>query len=181
MIHVSYADVAAKGPKQTAEEAAAPAMPELVNTEEPSSVSASVNTISEADLGSTQPSGREGPASTSADTESFADLAESFHSHNNNNNDNNNNNNTNWSTKRRKAKQNAKKAAEGVEATPLALANLTFVVGVSAVLGFKAWGLYERGQLGWRELGIGAGILGAVGAAEVVIGQFLRSEQQKKN
>lgn len=49
------------------------------------------------------------------------------------------------------------------------LANVGVLVAVGAVLGFKAWGLYERGLLGWREVGIGAGIMGGVGAVEAVV------------
>lgn len=42
---------------------------------------------------------------------------------------------------------------------------------MGAVLGFRAWGLYERGVLGWREFGVGVGILGGVGAVEAAVGR----------
>jgi hypothetical protein len=53
-------------------------------------------------------------------------------------------------------------------ARAVAAANLLAVVGLSGWLGFKAWALYDRGRLGWREMGIGLGVLGAVGAVEGV-------------
>lgn len=50
----------------------------------------------------------------------------------------------------------------------LAAANLLAVVGLSGWLGYKAWGLYDRGRFGLKEVGIGLGVLGAVGAVEGV-------------
>jgi hypothetical protein len=58
--------------------------------------------------------------------------------------------------------------SEGGAGGAIALANIVAVVGLSGWLGFKAWGLYDRGRLGWREAGIGLGVLGAVGAVEGV-------------
>ena len=55
----------------------------------------------------------------------------------------------------------------------LAVANLASVVGLSSYLGYKAWGLYENGRLTWQNIGIGVGILAAVGAAESVVGRYL--------
>ena len=47
---------------------------------------------------------------------------------------------------------------------------LAAVIGLSGWLGYKAWGLYERGRLGWKNVGLGLGILTAVGAIEGVFG-----------
>lgn len=54
------------------------------------------------------------------------------------------------------------------QSTALVSANLAAVVGLSAVLGYKAWGLHERGQFSWKTAGIGAGIVGVVGVVEGV-------------
>ncbi|KAI2602181.1 hypothetical protein GGR54DRAFT_625458 [Hypoxylon sp. NC1633] len=54
--------------------------------------------------------------------------------------------------------------------TALVASNLAAVVGLSAYLGYKAWGLYERGRLGWKSVGIGAGIVAGVGIIEGVLG-----------
>lgn len=58
-------------------------------------------------------------------------------------------------------------------ATGLVIANFATVVGLSAYLGYKGWGLYEKGKLDWKAVGIGAGILASVSAAEGVLGRYL--------
>jgi hypothetical protein len=85
--------------------------------------------------------------------------------------------------KKVKAKRETKKADNWLTAQfaklsddsagALAIANLAGVVGLSAYLGYKAWGLYERGRLSYQNVGIGVGILAAVGAAESVLGRYL--------
>lgn len=50
----------------------------------------------------------------------------------------------------------------------LVVANFLAVVGLSGYLGYKAWGLYERGRFSWRHAGVGLGVLGVVGAFEGV-------------
>lgn len=85
--------------------------------------------------------------------------------------------------KGKKAKKEAKKADNWLQAQfaklsdgsagAVAVANLAGVVGVSALLGYKAWGLYERGTLSWKDVGLGAGILAGVGIVEGVVGRYL--------
>ncbi|KAK5996822.1 hypothetical protein PT974_02167 [Cladobotryum mycophilum] len=55
----------------------------------------------------------------------------------------------------------------------LAIVNLAGVVGVTSILGYKAWGLYDRSRLSWQNVGVGVGILAAVGAVEAVLGRYL--------
>lgn len=80
-----------------------------------------------------------------------------------------------------KAKSKAKKAdnwlstriaslTEG-QSAGIVTANLAAVVGLGAVLGYKAWGLHERGQFSWKTAGVGAGIVVTVGVIESVLGQ----------
>lgn len=57
--------------------------------------------------------------------------------------------------------------SEGASST-LVLTNFLAVVGLSGYLGYKAWGLYERGRFGWKHAGIGLGVLSVVGAFEGV-------------
>lgn len=64
-------------------------------------------------------------------------------------------------------------------ASALAIANLAAVVGISSYLGYKAWGLYEKGRLSWQSVGLGVGILAGVGAVEAVFGRYLT--KAKKN
>jgi hypothetical protein len=54
--------------------------------------------------------------------------------------------------------------------TALIISNVVTVVGLSGFLGYKAWDLHERGRLGWKNAGIGLGVLGFVGAVEAVFG-----------
>lgn len=56
----------------------------------------------------------------------------------------------------------------GGAGTTVSVANVVAVVGLSGWLGFKAWGLYDRGRLGWKEAGVGLGVLSAVGVVEGV-------------
>lgn len=83
--------------------------------------------------------------------------------------------------KKEAAKNKAKKAdnwlstkiaslTEG-QSSSIVIANLAAVVGLGAVLGYKAWGLHERGQFSWKTAGIGAGIVAAVGVVETVFAQ----------
>ena len=55
--------------------------------------------------------------------------------------------------------------------TALVVSNLVGVVGLSGFLGYKAWDLHERGRLGWKNLGLGLGVMGVVGIAEGVLGR----------
>lgn len=55
----------------------------------------------------------------------------------------------------------------------LAITNLAAIIGVSSYLGYRAWGLYEKGNLSWKNAGVGVGILAGVGAVEAVFGRYL--------
>lgn len=57
------------------------------------------------------------------------------------------------------------------QAKGLVAANAAVIAALSGVLGYKAWGLHQRGQFSWKTAGIGAGIVGVVGAAEAVFGR----------
>ena len=67
------------------------------------------------------------------------------------------------------SRQFAGLSREGANA--LVVGNLVAVVGLSAYLGYKAIGLYERGKLTWQNIGIGLGIVGAIGAVEGILGR----------
>ena len=82
-----------------------------------------------------------------------------------------------------KAKRNTKKADNWLveqfskltdgSAGALGLANLAGIVGLSAFLGYRALGLYERGRLTWESVGTGVGILAAVGLVQGALGRYL--------
>lgn len=67
--------------------------------------------------------------------------------------------------------------SDGAAAT-LITGNWAAVAALSGWLGYKAWGLHDRGRLGWSSLGVGLGVIGAVGAFE---GVFARYEQPLTN
>ena len=48
----------------------------------------------------------------------------------------------------------------------LVVVNFVGVACLGLTLGYKAWGLYERGRLGWQQIGLGAGIVAGVAGVE---------------
>ncbi|KPM38053.1 hypothetical protein AK830_g8520 [Neonectria ditissima] len=163
---LSYAAAAASGPKQTPEEAAAPQPVELVNNE-----SASTASLVDVDMPSvhTVPSDfldQEVQTQTQADRIDREQDAK-----------------RQAEDAKRKAAAKAKKADDWVasyfnaltenQASAVVAANLASVVGVSAFLGYKAWGLYQRGGLNGKSVGLGVGILAGVAAVEAFIGPYL--------
>ena len=48
----------------------------------------------------------------------------------------------------------------------MAVINLAAVVGLSGWLGYRAWGLYDRGRLSSKEVGLGLGVIGITGVVE---------------
>lgn len=59
------------------------------------------------------------------------------------------------------------------QASGIVYANLAAVVGLGAVLGYKALGLHERGALRWSHVGVGAAVIGAVGVVEGVFSRYV--------
>ncbi|KAJ4194924.1 hypothetical protein NW755_002344 [Fusarium falciforme] len=162
---LSYADVAASGPKQSPQDAAAPQPPEIISTE-----SASTASLIDVDLPSVHTVNSEfldQPVKTETQAARI-EREEEAHE------------------EKRKRDAAAAKARQtdnwlirqfsrlsDGSATGLVIANFATVVGLSAYLGYKGWGLYEKGKLDWKAVGIGAGILASVSAAEGVLGRYL--------
>ncbi|KAI0378895.1 hypothetical protein F5Y04DRAFT_261257 [Hypomontagnella monticulosa] len=163
---MSYAAAAASGPKQSPEEAAAPQPPEIVSSE-----SASTASLVDVDTPSvrTVPSDfmeQDIKTETQATRQQLEDAAERARAE--------------AHLAKKKGSGKAHKADNAITkwfselsdgaSSALVLSNLTAVVGLSAYLGYKAWGLYERGRLDWRNIGIGAGIVAGVGLIEGILG-----------
>lgn len=165
---MSYADVTASGPKQTPEEAAAPQPAEIINTE-----SASTASLVDVDLPSvhTVHSGfleQEVQTQTQADRIAREEEAKA-------------------ASKAKQAKSKAASKAKQTDdwlttyfadlsdntASAVVALNLASVVGVSAFLGYKAWGLYQNGRLSGQAVGLGVGIVAGVAAVETFIGRYL--------
>ncbi|GAW24219.1 hypothetical protein ANO14919_138010 [Xylariales sp. No.14919] len=172
---MSYAAAAASGPKQSPEEAAAPQPPQIIPSESASTSSLidvdtpSVRTVPsdflEQDVQTETQEKRkereEDAAAAHSRARAEADLAK----------------------KKNKAANKARKAdtvltkffgelSDGAS-TALIVTNLAAVVGVSAYLGYKALGLYERGRLTWKNVGVGAGVALGVGLVEAALGGYL--------
>ncbi|KAI0403806.1 hypothetical protein F4802DRAFT_598810 [Xylaria palmicola] len=174
---MSYADVAASGPRQSPEEAAAPQPPQIIPSETASTASLidvdtpSVRTVPsdflERDVQTETQERRkereeeaaEAAAAAATRARAEADLA------------------------KKKTKAKARKAdsvltrffgdlSEGAS-TAVVVTNLAAVIGVSGYLGYKALGLYERGRLTWKNVGVGAGVALVVGLFEAALGGYL--------
>jgi cobalamin-dependent methionine synthase I len=76
---------------------------------------------------------------------------------------------------KRKAASKAKRADSWItrSVTAIAIANVAGIVGVSGFLGYRAWGLYEKSRLDLKHVGVGVGVLAAVGAVEALLGRYL--------
>jgi len=181
---MSYAEIASKGPKQSPEEAAAPQPPQVNPTTASSTASLidvdtpSVHTVpsdyeSQEIKTETQAARveREEEAQEEAEARARAeaDLAKKKA--------------RGAAAKVRRAEgwlaKQFESVSQGGSGGALALANIAAVVGLSGWLGFKAWGLYDRGRLGWKEAGIGLGVLGAVGALEGVFVNYFSKANAK--
>ncbi|KAK8079747.1 hypothetical protein PG997_007565 [Apiospora hydei] len=154
-ITMSYADIAASGPKQTPEEAAAPQPPEIVPTE--SASTSSLVDVDTPDIQTETQAARRDREEEQRRAE--ADLA------------------------KKKAAGKARRADSFLTkwfgdmndgaSTALVISNLVGVVGLSGFLGYKAWDLHARNRLSWQSVGLGLGIMGVVGAVEGVFGRYL--------
>ncbi|KAL2156740.1 hypothetical protein VTH82DRAFT_1485 [Thermothelomyces myriococcoides] len=187
LARMSYAEVAAKGPKQSPEEAAAPQPPQvnqttasstasLVDVDSPSVhtvpsdfASQEIQTETQAARIEREETAKEEQDAARARAE--ADLAKKKAR-------------GGAGARARRAEgwlaKHFETVGEGGAAGALALANIVAVVGLSGWLGFKAWGLYDRGRLGWKEAGVGLGVLGAVGVVEGFFVNYLSQTKSKQ-
>ncbi|KAI0127206.1 hypothetical protein BJ170DRAFT_624574 [Xylariales sp. AK1849] len=173
---MSYAAVAASGPKQTPEEAAAPQPPQIEPSESSTASLIDVDTpsvrtvpsdFSEQEVQTDTQAARIEREDAEETVRAEADLA------------------------KKKAAGKARKAdnfltkffgnmSDGTSSA-LVISNLVGVIGLSGFLGYKAWDLHERGRLGWKNVGIGFGVLGLVGLAEGVLGGYLYKGKKKQS
>ncbi|POR31366.1 Uncharacterized protein TPAR_08425, partial [Tolypocladium paradoxum] len=172
---MSYADVAASGPKQSPGEmqAAAPHPPEVVANE-----GASTASLTDVDA----PSVHTVPSDFLEQDVATETQAERVHREA-----------AAAKAKAERAKRDAASKARRADswltsqfaklsdsdASALALANVAAVIGISSWLGYRAWGLYEKGRLDWKTAGLGLGILAGVGVAESLLGGYLYKGKKK--
>ncbi|KAL7823115.1 hypothetical protein V8C26DRAFT_385446 [Trichoderma gracile] len=175
---MSYADAAAKGAKQTPEEAAAPQPPEIIPNE--SSSTASLIDVDMPSVHTVPPDFLEQDVQTETQAERIKREEEAAEQAKQQQQA--------AAAAKKKAASKAKRADSWLtrqfsqlsdgSVTAIALANVAGVVGVSGFLGYRAWGLYERRVLDWKHVGVGVGVLAAVGAVEAVLGRYLYKSKE---
>ncbi|EHK27046.1 uncharacterized protein TRIVIDRAFT_85708 [Trichoderma virens Gv29-8] len=169
---MSYADAAAKGARQTPEEAAAPQQPEIIPSE--SASTASLIDVDMPSVHTVRSDFLEQDIQTETQAERIRREEEAARAN---------------QAAKKKAAGKARKADSWVtrqfsqlsdsSVTAIAIANFFGVVGVSGFLGYRAWGLYEKSRLDWKHVGVGFGVLAAVGAVEAVLGRYLYKSKER--
>lgn len=161
---MSYADAAAKGPKQSPEEARAPAMPEVAHTDDSvsslvdvdsphiSSVpsdyeSQSVKTDTQAERIELEAKAKEAAAHAEANAKAAKDKAAA------------------------KAKRGGHLAKENSD-NPVVLGNALTVGILGTVLGVGAYRKYVRDELTWKVVGAWAGVVGLFAAGDYYVSQY---------
>ncbi|CAK7265684.1 hypothetical protein SEPCBS119000_001641 [Sporothrix epigloea] len=199
---LSYADIAAKGPKQTPEQAAAPQLPEIENTESIASTtslpdvdSPDIQTIASEDAESvinaldkdeSEQIARDASKQKAKASGSAKNAKEKAKKAAGKAKDK-------ASAKAHEAEESAKRADRWLTsqfstfeedhpraAQAVVVSNLLAVVGLGAFLGYRAWGLHEQGRLGWKSTAAGLAVLGAVGLAEGTFASYFYKGKKKE-
>ncbi|KAI0007652.1 hypothetical protein F4779DRAFT_590825 [Xylariaceae sp. FL0662B] len=164
---MSYAAAAASGPKQSPQEAAAPQPPSIQTSETASTGSLidvdtpSVRTVpsdfQEQEVKTETQAARQEREDEAQRARAEADLA------------------------KKKGSGKVKRADDVLTkwfaelsdnaTAAIAVTNIAALVGVGSFVGYKAWALYDRGSLGWKHIGVGAGVLAGLGIVEGVFGR----------
>jgi len=162
---MSYSDIAAKGPKQSAAEARAPPVPEIENTDD--SVSSLVD-VDHPHIESVSSDFPSQPIQTETQAERIeledrtkAAIDEA-------------------KEEARRAKEKAKaKAGRGSHyarenaGNPVLIGNALTVGILGTVLGVGAYKKYVRNELGWKVVGAWAGVVGLFAVGDYYVSQYL--------
>jgi len=168
---MSYASAAAKGPKQSPEEARAPAPPEVEHAESLSTSSlidvdsGSVHTVpsdfgSQSTQTSTQAERLEREVAQ-AEARAEAEATKAKHE---------------FHEKEMRAKEKAKKVAGHVDRNsdnPVFIGNAVAMVALSAGLGFGAYRKYAAGELTWKVVAAWTGAVGLFAAGDYYLSDYL--------
>jgi predicted RNA-binding protein len=163
---MSYADVAASGPKQSAEEARAPAMPQVEHSEE------SVSSLVDVDSPhiSSVPSDYESQeiktdtqAAREEREEEIKDAAKEIRD--------------SAAAKKEKAKEKAKKNSDN----PVVLSNAVGLALLGTFLGVGAYRKYARGELTGKVVAAWAGVVGLFGLGDYYVSQYFFKRYPPKN
>jgi len=164
---MSYAEIASKGPHQSAEEARAPALPELERTDD------STHSLVDVDSPhiSSVPSDFD---SQSIKTDTQAERVERE------NEDEAKHKAAEAKKKAHEAKEKAKREARVAGKrvrdnadNPVVLGNAVVVGVLGTVLGVGAYRKYAAGELSWKVVGAWAGVVGLFAGADYYVSQYL--------
>jgi len=177
---MSYADVAAKGPKQTPEEAAAPAPPQIIpNESEPAPHrtidvnSEHVNTVVNEYKGETDTQvermQREADDAEKAAKKRFQEAEDKASKE--------------YAKGKAEAKEKAKEAKSAVKRAgheldenkdnPVVIGNAVIWTVIAATLGYNAYKQHSKGKLDWKVASTWAGVVGLFAGADYYVSQYL--------
>ncbi|KAI1431489.1 hypothetical protein GGR50DRAFT_66907 [Xylaria sp. CBS 124048] len=189
---MSYADVAASGPPQSASEAAAPQPPEIVTSDTVSTTSyidvdtPSVRAVPADHLDEVVPTeiqektekpGKRGRRDKRESTSTGA------HAEEENDSSKKKNKKHDAAVKARQADSFLTKYFADLGDGPtsvMALVNIGAVLGFGSYLGYKAVDLYKRGQLTWQSIGLGAGAFLGLGLVEAALGNYIYKGKRER-
>jgi len=168
---MSYAAAASKGPRQSPEEARAPAPPEIAHSGSGSTSSLidvdsdSVHTVpSDFKAHDVQTISQAERLEREAESLKAKAIAEEKKLK------------KEFAEKEKLAKEKARKAAERLEKNsdnPVYIGNAVAVIALSAGLGFGAYRKYVNGDLTWKVVGAWGGLVGLFAAGDYYLSQYL--------
>ncbi|KAI9668953.1 MAG: hypothetical protein M1817_005176 [Caeruleum heppii] len=167
---MSYAQAAAKGPKQSPEEARAHPVAQVAHSEADTESlvdvdSHHVNTVpSDFKEHAVKTRTQEERLEHEAEDKARAAEREAHH-------------------KKEQAKAKANKASDELRANsdnPVVVGNAVMVAVLSAALGFGAYRKYAAGELTWKVVGLWTGVVGAFAAGDYYLSQYLFKNKYPK-
>jgi len=160
---MSYAQAAARGPKQSPEDARAPAPPQVAHDDESTSSLVDVDSphVSSVPSDFESQSVKTDTQATRLEHEAEDTEREAEHE---------------YQEKKKQAKAKAGKASKKFKENsdnPVVIGNAVAVVGLSAALGFGAYRKYAAGELTWKVVGAWAGIVGLFATGDYFLSSYL--------
>ncbi|KFX94675.1 hypothetical protein V495_07845 [Pseudogymnoascus sp. VKM F-4514 (FW-929)] len=168
---MSYAAAASKGPRQSPEEARAPAPPEVEHSE--SASTASLIDVDSEGVHTVPADFKEHDVQTNSQAERIEREAEALKAKAI---AEEKRLKKEFAEKEKVAKEKAKKAAERIEKNsdnPVFIGNAVAVVALSAGLGFGAYRKYINGELTWKVVGAWTGLVGLFAAGDFYLSKYL--------
>jgi len=171
---MSYADVAAKGPKQSPEEARAPAMPEIEKTESESNSLVDVDSphVSSVKSDYEQQATKTQTQATRQEHEVEDKARELSEKASEAANDAKKKATTKGKEAKEKAKAGGKKLQDNQD-NPVVIGNAVVLLVGSVALAAGAYQKHKEGQLDWQLAGTVAGVVGAFAVGDYFVSKWL--------